>query len=334
MEDIPPEFDLSKHPNDAFFKTIFSDPKYAVAFFKNHLPAPITQRIHWPSLAVLSGNFVKSNLQQLHTDLLFSVDIEGRETLLYLLFEHQSKVDPTMPLRLLGYISEILSQKFQSNGLPLPPVLPFVFHQGPDAWNVSTAFEDLFDLPEEIATDLLPYLPKFHHALLDLSRFNPVSEEDDVQLRIILQLMKLARERNLLEFFRWLASDFSRQVSDRLLGTLLLYALHADSEIDIEQIFHTVSGNKELETRTMSVAEKLIAKGVSQGISQGISQGVTQGVTQGVSKGLWIGKILVMEELLEKPPSAREHLEVMSPSKLEELYQGLHSEYGKRLKRP
>ena len=60
--------------------------------------------------------------------------------------------------------------------------------------NLSTAFEDLFELPGEIAADLLPFLPKFHHALLDLTRFDPATEEEDTRLRVVLQLMKHARQ--------------------------------------------------------------------------------------------------------------------------------------------
>jgi len=39
MADTPFDLDLSAHSNDAFFKTIFSEPQHAIAFFKNHLPS-------------------------------------------------------------------------------------------------------------------------------------------------------------------------------------------------------------------------------------------------------------------------------------------------------
>ena len=185
------------HTHDGFFKAVFSQPEQATAFFKSHLPPEIVVRIDWPSLVVLPGSFIKSSLQQVHADLLFSVRMGGRGTLLYLLFEHQSSPDPAMPLRLLGYVMEILTQHHKAHGFPLPPVLPLVLHQGPDAWNVSTAFEDLFELPEDLAPALQPFLPQFHHALLDLTRFDPAAEEADTRLRVVLQLMKLARQKEL-----------------------------------------------------------------------------------------------------------------------------------------
>ena len=72
-----------------------------------------------------------------------------------------------MSLRTLGYLTEIFTRHHKTQGFPLPPLLPMVLHQGPDAWHISTAFQDLFELSEEIAADLLPFPPKFHHALLE-----------------------------------------------------------------------------------------------------------------------------------------------------------------------
>ena len=301
------------HTHDGFFKAVFSQPEHAAAFFKSHLPPAIAAKVDWSSLSVLPGSFVKSSLQQVHSDLLFTVRIGGRETLLYLLFEHQSSPDPAMPLRLLGYEVEVLTRHQKKHGLPLPPVLSFVFHQGPEAWNISTAFEDLFELPEDLATDLLPFLPKFHHALLDLTRFDPDTGESDTRLRVVLQLMKLARQKELLRFFQWLAGFSARELPDSLLGLMLLYALHTDSDLDAEKIYHTLSSNPELEKNAMSVAEKLKAEGRVE--------------------GLWIGKIQAFEEFLEKNPTSPEILEAMPLSELEDLHQKLHREYEVRFKR-
>ena len=133
VEESADRIDSAAHTNDGFFKSIFSQPEHATAFFKSHLSPAVTTMIEWDSLAVLPDSFVKSSLQQVHSDLLFSVRIGERETLLYLLFEHQSTPDPAMPLRLLGYLTEIFTRHYTSHGFPLPPVLPFVFHLRPDS---------------------------------------------------------------------------------------------------------------------------------------------------------------------------------------------------------
>jgi len=305
------------HTNDGFFKAVFSQPEHATAFFKSHLPPQITSKIDWTSLTTLPGSFVKSSLQQVHSDLLFSVRMGQRETLLYLLFEHQSSPDPAMPLRLLGYITEIFTKHHKTHGLPLPPVLPFVFHQGPESWNLSTAFEDLFALPDELAANLLPFLPKFHHALLDLTRYDPDTGEHETRLRVVLQLMKLARQKELLRFFQWLAGFSAKDLPDSLLGLMLLYALHSDSDLDAKKIYHTLSSNPELEKNAMSVAEKLKA----------------EGRVEGRVEGLWIGKIQILEEFLDLPISSGEALAALSLTELKATQERLHQQYEMRFKR-
>ena len=311
----------ASHTHDGFFKAVFSQPEHAIAFFKSHLPPAITAKVDWSSLVVLPGSFVKTSLQQVHSDLLFSVRIGERETLIYLLFEHQSSPDPAMPLRMLGYVTEIFTQHHKAHGFPLPPVLPFVFHQGPDSWNVSTAFEDLFALPDEFAADLLPFLPKFHHALLDLTRVDPATDEGDMRMQVVLQLMKLARQKELLRFFQWLAGFSSHDLPDSLLGLMLLYALHADSDLDAKKIYHKLSTNPELEKNVMSVAEKLKA------------EGRVEGRVEGQEKGLWIGKIQTLEEFLGYPITDRETLDAFPTSELETRHHALHLEYATRFKR-
>jgi predicted transposase/invertase (TIGR01784 family) len=264
----------------------------------------------------MPGSFVKTNLQKLHSDLLFSVRIGSRETMLYLLFEHQSTPDPAMPLRLLGYLTEIFTRHHQDHGFPLPPVLPFVFHQGPQTWHLSTHFESLFELPADLAASLLPFLPRFQHALLDLTRRDPANEENDTQLRVVLQLMKLARQKELLRFFQWLAKIPARELHDNLLSLMLLYALYSDSDLDAKRIYHTLTINPELEKNIMSVAEKLKAEGQAEG----------------QEKGLWIGKIQAFEEFLTRPLTPSAALSSLTLEELETRHRELHQAYEIRFK--
>jgi Putative transposase, YhgA-like len=218
--------------------------------------------------------------------------------------------------RLLGYLTEISTRHHKDHGFPLPPVLPFVFHQGPQAWHLSTQFESLFELPEDLAASLLPFLPRFQHALLDLTRCDPTNEESDAQLRVVLQLMKLARQKELLRFFHWLAQIQACELPDNLLSLMLLYALYSDSDLDAKRIYHSLATYPELEKNIMSVAEKLKA----------------EGRVQGQQKGLWIGKIQAFEEFLTLPPTPSVVLSSFTMEQLETRHQELHQAYEIRFK--
>ena len=88
--------------------------------------------------------------------------------------------------------------------------------------------------------------------------------------------------------------------------------LHADSDLDTEKIYHTLTSNTELRKTTMSLAEKLIA--------------------QGRTVGHWVGRIQSLEEFLDKPQTSQETLEAKTLAELEALHQQLYGEYERRFK--
>jgi hypothetical protein len=172
-------------------------------------------------------------------------------------------------------------------------------------------------LPDDLAIALLPFLPKFKHALLDLTRYDPATSEHDTRLRVVLQLMKLARAKELLRFFQWLANFSAGDLPDNLPGLMLLYALHTDSKLDVEGIYHTISSNPKLGFNLMSVAEQLKA----------------EGHVEGQVKGLWIGKIQTLQEFLDLPIRPSVDLAAMTVEELEAKHLELHRDYQTRFKR-
>jgi predicted transposase YdaD len=71
------------------------------------LPPELSCSFDWDTLSLLSGEFVDPQFAHLHSDLLFSVQLGSDTACIYLLFEHQSRVDVGMPLRLLRYMTRI-----------------------------------------------------------------------------------------------------------------------------------------------------------------------------------------------------------------------------------
>ena len=319
MDDI----DLATQPNDGYFKAVFSDPERAALFFQSHLPRALVAQVEWSSLVLVPGSFVKQSLQQAHSDLLFSVKAGGRETLLYLLFEHQTTVDPAMPLRLLGYVLEILQAHHQRDGLPLPPVLPFVLHQGPEHWTVSPEFSDMFSLSAELAAQLLPYVPKFQHALLDLTQTDPDRDEAHDELRLVMQLMRLARRKQVSEFLRWFDREAQRQgwrVPEPLILLSYTYVLHVDAVIDLDEIARSLEHTTQDKEPIMSLAQRLRAEGRNEGRNEGIAIGEAR------------AKVQLLERLLQKPATTEAEFAALSLEELERRFAGLDAEYAARFK--
>ena len=96
-----------KPPHDAFFKEVFSRAKTAKGELEAMLPKALVAELDFSTAQLHSGSFVDEQLRQRHSDLLWSVRLRGREALLYVLLEHQSRPDPLMPFRILRYMVRI-----------------------------------------------------------------------------------------------------------------------------------------------------------------------------------------------------------------------------------
>jgi predicted transposase YdaD len=163
-------------------------PEMARKFFQEHLPAHIARQVDWGTLKLHPTSFVKRTLEQSHADLVFGarmLNSDDREIRIYLLLEHQTTPDALMPLRMLGYLTEMyFAHAHQSKpALPLPAIFPFVINQSPARWNVPVEFSDLLDLPDSLRSGLAPFLPKFRYALLDLTVFDPVPAMEEAELQ-------------------------------------------------------------------------------------------------------------------------------------------------------
>jgi predicted transposase/invertase (TIGR01784 family) len=93
------------NPHDKFFKAVFSVVEHARSELASILPASIVRAIDWGTLALLSGEHTDLTAESMESDLLFKAQLDGHDALLYLLFEHQSTTDRTMPFRLLRYMT-------------------------------------------------------------------------------------------------------------------------------------------------------------------------------------------------------------------------------------
>ncbi len=123
-------------PHDALFKSTFEQPDLARGELELVLPAAVRAHLDLATLEVRPGSFVDPELQPVHTDLLYAVRTHGgEEAFVYVVFEHQSSFDATMPFRLLRYLVRVWEDLLEtSESKTLPVVLPVLLHHGQGRW--------------------------------------------------------------------------------------------------------------------------------------------------------------------------------------------------------
>jgi hypothetical protein len=171
---------MSTAHHDALFKAVFSHPEHARGALQSVLPAAMIEALDWSTLALQPGSFVDRELNPSHTDLLYAAAWRGgADAPVYMLFEHQSSSDRSMPLRLLRYMVRIWEHwlKDHEGATVLPAIVPVVLYHGDERWSAPQGFDALLDVPETIRAALAEHLVRFAYVLDDLS------EVPDDQLR-------------------------------------------------------------------------------------------------------------------------------------------------------
>jgi predicted transposase/invertase (TIGR01784 family) len=259
-------------PHDALFKAAFSKLRHARGLLRALLPAPLERRIAWTTLRLESGIAVgDEDLDEQRMDLVYSVRAGRRRVLLYVLAEHQSKVDPWMAFRLLGYLMAIWKsyRAEHPRAKKLPAILPLVVHHSPTGWTAPIAFEELLDADAELLDALGPHLPRFRFLLDDLSTQTDAQLRARAQMtaggRIVILALKHGRAPIAMRI-RILSPDGRTKAAREVLASVLRYILETSPEepATLRELLARQVGRRKAE-EMLTTAEMLRREGRREG---------------------------------------------------------------------
>ena len=277
--------------HDALFKQVFSVPEHAAAELAHVLPHELSSRIAWSSLRLEPGSFVDPDLASAHTDLLFSATLtDGRDALVYLLFEHQSAPHPWMPLRMVEYVAKILrAAQTRAPHAPLPLVIPVVLHHASVGWREARSMRELYDADEALLRAMGERALHLRIEVDDLAA-EPwtaiLARPMPALVRVVLGVLRDARDHDLSELItRWgaLMIEAARTAGLEALVAVIQYLLGVRRIEDPRALLTAVRehAGRELEVITMNALDKLKAEGVEEGRAQGRAEGKAEGRAEG-----------------------------------------------------
>jgi predicted transposase YdaD len=281
---VPDTPDRVPHPRDALFRRVFGKPANAASELRSVLPPELAERLDMDGLTAVNGSFVDANLRWRHSDVLLATSLEGRDALVYVLVEHQSKTDPLMPWRMLRYMVRIWDRHLaeQPDATRLPLIIPVVVHEGRRPWRASAELSDVIDVDR--ATAAAEFVPRFRFLLDDLARIDP-GELHAVLLRgrpltpmaaaalFFLQGQRLGFDvADLLEQ----ALDTLREVLAGADGrddleTILTYSYRVGDETSADRLRQVVTWlGPEAERAYMTIADMIEDRGRTKGLAEAL----------------------------------------------------------------
>lgn len=271
------------HPHDSLFRAGMSNLSVAKDVMKMHLHKSIVEKTDWNSVQLTNKSYVDQYLKHLQADMVYSCRINGTESYIYVLIEHQSTPDPLLAFRMLQYNVMMMREHLDQGNKKLPLIANLVVYSGTESpYPHSTDLYDCFEEPQE-ARDIL-FKPV---QLIDLGQVEEEELMGHGEARLLELLLKQSREHT---FYKWLQEH--RQEVVALFETdywegALLYILSEEEEYDDDTLLaEIISAKPSKKKDIMNAAQRLIDKGEAIGMKLGMKNRDVQIAERLLLKGM------------------------------------------------
>ncbi len=267
------------HPHDLLVRNVLADTDIAANLLQTYLPPEWGTTLEWASLKRESGETVAPSLSKLVGDLRYSTRFKksGESLEVFIFLEHQSRVDPFMSLRILGYVCAAYQQRLPAlkKGERFPYPLAVVLYHGKKPWKKIPLMRELIAIPSGVANDLLnlpiclidlaamPVEQLRGHpmvcALLDSLQSSSLGILPSRFNKIVARLRGLGGEKRLKSWAEALATYYYTLVQGEV----------KDVIDELTRAFMGVYGKREAKEMGLTVAEKLHRDGMAKGKAEG-----------------------------------------------------------------
>ena len=268
----------SKH--DKLFKAILSDKIEAAKFMNNVIK--MEYKIKAEKLELYNKEYITTMFEKMESDIVYKI----AEKNTYLIIEHQSTVDRTMPYRIYQYTGELLrnvinKEKMKNIDYKQPRIISIVLYTGDRTWNI----EYVDDLQEPLAG-----YPKVKpiYRLVDVNKYSKSKLlEDDLMASKAMLIEKEKSIEGIIKALEQISKKLSINSDKRqiqLFITIVRYVLLSinDEEtrkklekeiekmkgVEANMLHATMVLNKEFKERT----NKAMADGRVKGRTEGRKQ--------------------------------------------------------------
>ncbi len=247
--------------------------------------------------------YVNLQFENRETDVLYKL----KNSNVFFLIEHQSRIDHNMSQRILEYQVEIIKvenpKKHNSKGLVLPLIIPIVIYTNTNTtWN---AYKDIKDMQPVLQGYTNSGLGTYD--VLDINNF----ETDELMnhnifLYRILSIEKAKSIEDLSNILLYLLKHEKDKIHKVFLMDIIRYIYKTVLEDDdFYQYFYEEGDDADMSVIEMVLKEKndLIALGLQQGRQNGIEEGrkvgFLDGIVEGRQKGIAEGRQKGLSESIE-----------------------------------
>ena len=285
-------------PYDKMFRVILGDKEQMTEIINSTLK--LKKKIRKEDIEKYNNAYVVPCFKNRESDIVY----KKKDQNIFFLIEHQTKIDYTMPIRILEYeigiIQSAIDYKKIRKNSKIPKVIPIVIYTGKRKWNAKKYIEECQERLEEEPIRMGEY------NVIDINEYEEkelIEKEGFIYKAFLLEKSKTSEE-----LYKNIEKILETKLEEReyKLLKLIIYFIYKPrlGKEKIKEILKKMKkeGGKGMAVVEMLLREKeeLIKKGVRKGKTQGITEGKIQGIMEGRQQGITEGKTQGEKEMQEK----------------------------------
>ncbi|HRX16056.1 MAG TPA: Rpn family recombination-promoting nuclease/putative transposase [Spirochaetota bacterium] len=223
-------------PHYNAYKYLFSNKRIFLQLLNSFVHEDFVKNLTEEGLELADKSFVSQDMLDRESDLLYKININGKDAYIYILIEFQSTPDKAIPVRMFQYILLLYDLLLKNNkrGL-LPNVFPLLLYNGSKKWNVPRNIRDLINknmpdrfIPsyEYFAVILYEvsdkYLDKLSNLIAAVILMENAGDKNKLRIAIDRIVMYIRDEdpSDIRDYFIWLKNMFSVELKDTKLDSI------------------------------------------------------------------------------------------------------------------
>ena len=292
MSDQYEKYYVVNHQHDKIFRTVLDRKSDAIALINKAL----NTQLEVQDIEKYNSSFINKVFQNREADIVYKI----KDRSIFILIEHQTKVDYLMPYRILEYEVAIMQSaidldKIKNKESKIPLVIPIVLYTGNKKWNAKKYLEENQEKIEGIENGLGNY------NLIDI---NELTEKDLLEDKsFISKMMLIEKSKNteniveILEKIVKITKEEDKETLRRIISIIL------EEKIGITKAKELIEKMEGDEGNMLAVVDMIRRENqmyIEIGKKEGKIEGKKEGKKEGVKQGELKEKIKIVTNMLKE----------------------------------
>lgn len=275
--------------HDRGYKLLFSFWKILQQLIEGYVQEEWKDRLDFSNSQKIDSSFISERLEKQESDILYKVPFlekKDKQIYLYLLIEHQSSIDYSMPFRVLFYLAQVWNhfyknsdeKKRRQKDFCFPPVFPIVLYNGSTPWTAATSLKQIV----EEADYFHSFIPDVTYYLIDIPRLDIAKLRDiNNTLSAVFLLERDTQTEELEDRLHEVLSIVDSEPNDALWCTVIEWIkmfLKREYREEVSKFLDEIDVSKhnrqEVKAMLETMPKKLIAYGEEKGQKKGLKQSI------------------------------------------------------------